>query len=56
MNRNLIDIASIIILIAFLEIHFFQFTGTDYPLYGLLKLVITIQLIEPSLGSDSISL
>jgi len=47
MNRNLIDIASIIIFIAFLEIHFFQFTGTDYPLYGLLKLVITIQLIVP---------
>jgi uncharacterized membrane protein len=47
MSRKLLDIASIIVLIAFLEVHFFQLAGADFPFYGLMKLAIIMNLVIP---------
>lgn len=47
MNRKILDIATIAIISVFFETHFFQFAGTDYPFYGLLKVAIAFQLIVP---------
>ncbi len=47
MNRKFLDIASIIVLITFLEVQFFQLIDTDFPFYGLLRFTITSCLFVP---------